>query len=51
VRWRGRCGWLAEQKRWTPSRIEEACRLFDVSPADEEFLLREFGDRQPRRET
>ena len=43
--------WLAEQKRWTPSLIEEACRLFDVSPADEEFLLREFGDRQPRRET
>jgi len=37
--------WLAEQGSWTPSLIEEACRRFDVSPADEEFLLRQFGDR------
>ena len=38
--------WLSEQESWTPARIEEACRLFDVSPADEEFLLREFGNRR-----
>lgn len=42
--------WLSEQEAWTPSLIEEACRLFDVSPADEEFLLREFRDRRQRRE-
>lgn len=39
--------WLAEQGAWTPSLIEEACRRFDVCPADEEFLLREFRGRQP----
>ena len=39
--------WLAGQGAWTPSLIEEACRRFDVSPADEEFLLREFRSRQP----
>jgi hypothetical protein len=38
--------WLAEQGAWTPSLIEQACRRFDVSPADEEFLLREFCRRQ-----
>ncbi len=43
--------WLAEQERWSASLIGEACRLFDVSPADEEFLLREFRARQqPRRD-
>lgn len=34
--------WLAEQKSWTPALIEQACQRFDVSPEDEEFLLREF---------
>jgi hypothetical protein len=34
--------WLAEQDAWTPSLIEQACQRFDVSPEDEEFLLREF---------
>jgi hypothetical protein len=38
--------WLAEQGTWTPSLIEEACKRFDVSPADEEFLLRELVRRQ-----
>lgn len=33
--------WLAEQGRWTPERIEEASRRFDLSPTDEEFLLHE----------
>jgi hypothetical protein len=35
--------WLAEHGTWTPSLIEQTCRRFDLSPADEEFLLREFG--------
>ncbi len=34
--------WLAEQGTWSASLIEQACQRFDVSPADEEFLLREF---------
>jgi hypothetical protein len=42
--------WLAEQGAWTPSLIEQACERFDVSPADEEFLLREFFRLQERKE-
>jgi hypothetical protein len=38
--------WLAEQRAWTPALIEQACQRFDVSPQDEEFLLREFLRRQ-----
>jgi hypothetical protein len=38
--------WLAEQEAWTPSLVEQACQRFDVSPEDEEFLLRELGRRQ-----
>ena len=38
--------WLAEQGTWTPALIEQACQRFDVSPEDEEFLLREFSRRQ-----
>jgi hypothetical protein len=34
--------WLAEQGGWTMALIEEACQRFDLSPADEEFLIREF---------
>jgi len=33
--------WLAEQEEWSPERIQEACLRFDVSPADEEFLIAE----------
>ena len=33
--------WLVEQGRWTPDLIEQACLRFDLSPADEEFLLQE----------
>jgi len=43
--------WLSEQGAWTPSLIEQACQRFDVTPADEEFLLREFRNRQARRKT
>jgi hypothetical protein len=41
--------WLAEQEAWTPSLIEQACQRFDVSPEDEEFLLRELCRRQEQR--
>jgi hypothetical protein len=43
--------WLAGQGAWTPSLIEQACQRFDVSPEDEEFLLREFCRRQEHGET
>ena len=33
--------WLAEHHDWTAAGIDEASRMFDLSPADEEFLLRE----------
>jgi len=34
--------WLIEQGAWTPALVEQACQHFDVSPADEEFLLQEL---------
>jgi len=34
--------WLARQGPWTAELIGEACQRFDLSPADEEFLLREW---------
>jgi hypothetical protein len=40
--------WLAEQGEWTPPLVEQACQRFDVSPADEEFLLQELARRQAR---
>lgn len=43
--------WLAEQGAWTPSLIEQACQRFDVSPEDEEFLLRELRRRQDQRKS
>lgn len=33
--------WLSEIERHDPAAIEEACRRFDLSPVDEDFLLRE----------
>ncbi len=33
--------WLAEHRDWSPARIDEASLQFDLSPVDEEFLLRE----------
>jgi hypothetical protein len=38
--------WLAEHRAWTVELIEEACQRFDLSPVDEEFLLREFRKRE-----
>ncbi|MCZ7565015.1 MAG: hypothetical protein M5U08_15565 [Burkholderiales bacterium] len=37
--------WLSEQPVRTAQAIEEACRRFDLSPLDEDFLLRHFRDR------
>jgi len=34
--------WLSGQGPLTPELIEEAARRFDLSPLDEEFLLRHF---------
>ena len=34
--------WISEQGRCTVEVVEEASRRFDLSPADEEFLLRTF---------
>jgi hypothetical protein len=34
--------WLAEQPERTVATIETACREFDLSPAEEEFLIRHF---------
>jgi len=31
--------WLSEQGEHTPAAIEEACRRFDLSPLDADFLL------------
>lgn len=37
--------WLAEHEKKTQKLIEEACQRFDLSPADEDFLMRHFlGD-------
>ncbi len=37
--------WLSDLGKHDAAAIEEACRRFDLSPADEEFLLREGRDR------
>ena len=34
--------WLAQEHRYTLDAIEEASRQFDLSPADEEFMMRHF---------
>jgi hypothetical protein len=38
--------WLSEQGSWTPERIDEASLRFDLSPSDEECLLREHRRSQ-----
>ncbi len=43
--------WLAEQDEKTPEVIEEACRRFDLSPAEEDFLLRHFTSGKQSRES
>ncbi len=34
--------WLAEQGSWDIKTVEQAARRFDLSPREEEFLVREF---------
>lgn len=34
--------WLSDQGVYDVSSIEQACRRFDLCPADEEFLLRQY---------
>ena len=34
--------WLAEQGTWNLDLVEQACQRFDLSPAEEEFLIREL---------
>jgi len=36
--------WLSDQGRHDAAAIEEAARRFDLTPADEEFLLRYCRD-------
>ncbi|MGH8502738.1 MAG: hypothetical protein ACREVE_09775 [Gammaproteobacteria bacterium] len=38
--------WLSEQHRYDPETLEEACRRFDLSPLDEEFIILHFSQRQ-----
>jgi len=40
--------WLSDAGRHDAAAIEEAARRFDLTPAEEEFLLREFRDHSPR---
>lgn len=37
--------WLDQQRREDPALVEEACRRFDLSPADQEFLLAMWRQR------
>ncbi len=41
--------WIAEHGDHSPKALEEAARRFDLSPADEDFLLRYFAERGPDR--
>lgn len=34
--------WISEMHRYDVLTIEEACRRYDLSPCEEEFLLRHF---------
>lgn len=36
--------WVAEQGRRDARTLEEAARRFDLSPLDQEFLRRHFGE-------
>lgn len=41
--------WLDQQKRDDHAVVEEACRRFDLSPADEEFLQKMWRQRAASR--
>jgi len=38
--------WLGEHGEHTLEAVEDACRKFDLSPADEEFLMRHFLQKE-----
>jgi hypothetical protein len=40
--------WLVEQGPWTPERVDAASQRFDLSPIDEDFLLREARRLHPQ---
>jgi hypothetical protein len=42
--------WIGEHGDHSTKGVEEAARRFDLSPADEEFLLRHFAERSPKPE-
>lgn len=39
---RGAIRWLGRQGRLTLALVEEASQRYDLSPADEDFLVRQF---------
>lgn len=39
--------WLVEQGAWTPDLVDAASQRFDLSPLDEDFLLREARRLHP----
>lgn len=39
--------WLAWQPERNAETIEEAARRFDLTPMEEDFLMREFGSFSP----
>jgi hypothetical protein len=39
--------WLSDERRHDAAAIEEAARRFDLTPAEEEFLLRHFRKPAP----
>ncbi len=43
--------WLGERAGHSLADIEEACRQFDLSPTDEEFLMRHFLQKETKRES
>lgn len=36
--------WLSAQGRHDPAAVEEACRRYDLTPREEQFLLEAFRD-------
>ena len=42
--------WLSDERRHDAAAVEEAARRFDLSPLEEDFLLRYFTDRPESRE-
>jgi hypothetical protein len=41
--------WIGEQGEHTLAAVEEACRRFDLSPADEDFMIRHFVQPPPQK--